>query len=143
MTTRISQRFDQVPTGDITGVTAGDGLTGGGTEGDVSLALDRDLPTLEDTGTARTLALSDAGKMLRMNNGSATSVTVPPNGTVAFDVGAQVVIAAMGAGVVTVVAGSGVTLRSKDSGLAVSAQYATVSCVKIGTDEWLVFGALA
>ena len=37
---RISQRVDQVPTGDITSVVAGDGLSGGGSAGAVSLASD-------------------------------------------------------------------------------------------------------
>jgi len=134
---------DLAPVGDITAVTAGDGLTGGGTSGSVELALDRDLPTLEDTTTARTLALTDAGQLVRMNNAGATTVTVPPNSSVAFAVGAQVIVAAMGAGAVTVAAGAGVTLRSKDAALGVDGQYATASCVKIATDEWIVFGALA
>ena len=140
---RISQRVDQVSTGDISGVTAGDGLTGGGTSGDVSLALDPDLSTLEDTTTARTLALTDAGQLIRMNNAGATTVTVPPNSSVAFGVGAQIIVAALGAGAVTIAAGAGVTLRSKDAALGVDGQYATASVVKIATDEWLVFGALA
>lgn len=134
---------DLAPVGDVTGVTAGDGLTGGGTSGDVELALDPDLTTLEDTTTARTLALSDAGKLVRMNNAGATTVTVPPNSSVAFGVGAQVIVAAMGAGAVTIAAGAGVTLRSKDSALGVDGQHATASCVKVATNEWLVFGALA
>ena len=37
---RINQRVDQVPTGDITSVVAGDGLSGGGSAGAVSLASD-------------------------------------------------------------------------------------------------------
>ncbi len=140
---RLSQRVDQVSTGDISAVTAGDGLTGGGTSGDVELALDPDLTTVEDTTTARTLALTDAGKLVRMNNASATTVTVPPNSSVAFGVGAQIIVAAMGAGAVTVAAGAGVTLRSKDSALEIDGQYATASCVQVAADEWLVFGALA
>ena len=140
---RLSQRVDQVSTGDISAVTAGDGLTGGGTSGDVELALDPDLTTVEDTTTARTLALTDAGKLVRMNNASATTVTVPPNSSEAFGVGAQIIVAAMGAGAVTVAAGAGVTLRSKDDALEIGGQYAAASCVKVATDEWLVFGALA
>ena len=91
----------------------------------------------------RTLALTDAGQLIRMNNAGATTVTVPPNSSVAFGVGAQIIVAAKGAGTVTIAAGAGVTLRSKNAALAIDGQYATASCVKIATDEWLVFGALA
>ena len=142
-TTKKALVSDIVSLGDITGVTAGSGLTGGGTSGTVELALDPDLSTLEDTTTARTLALTDAGQLIRMNNAGATTVTVPPNSSVAFGVGAQVIVAAKGAGTVTIAAGAGVTLRSKNAALAIDGQYATASCVKIATDEWLVFGALA
>jgi hypothetical protein len=130
-------------TGDITGVTAGTGLTGGGTSGSVTLAVDPSLATVEDTTTARTLALVDNSRLIRMNNAGATAVTVPPNSSVAFPVGSQVILSAMGAGAVTVTAGAGVTLRSKDAALAIDGQYATASCVKVATDEWIVFGALA
>jgi len=47
MPSRITQRVDQVSTGDISAVTAGDGLSGGGTSGAVSLALD-----INELGTA-------------------------------------------------------------------------------------------
>ena len=45
MSGRIRQRVDQVSTGDITEVVAGEALTGGGVTGSVSLAV-----ALDDAG---------------------------------------------------------------------------------------------
>lgn len=95
------------------------------------------------TGTTYTLVSTDAGGIVTMNNASASSLTVPPNSSVAFAVGTVVTIIQLGAGTVTVAAGSGVTVRSKDSNLAMDAQYTAVGLYKIGTDEWVAIGDLA
>jgi hypothetical protein len=94
------------------------------------------------TGTTYTFVLGDAGKVITATNASPVTVTVPPESSVAFANGTQIVVAAGGAGAVTIAAGSGVTLNSKDSNLVIDGQYATACCLKTGTDTWLVFGAL-
>jgi uncharacterized protein YjlB len=94
------------------------------------------------TGTTYTFVLGDAGKVITATNASPVTVTVPPEASVAFANGTQIVVAAGGAGAVTIAAGSGVTLNSKDSDLVIDGQYATACCLKTGTDTWLVFGAL-
>jgi hypothetical protein len=94
------------------------------------------------TGTTYTFLADDAGKVITATNASAVTVTVPPESSVAFPNGTQIVVAAGGAGAVTIAAGSGVTLNSKDSNLKIDGQYATACCLKTGTDTWLVFGAL-
>ena len=94
------------------------------------------------TGTTYTFVIGDAGKVITATNASPVTVTVPPESSVAFSTGTQIVIAAGGAGAVTIAAGSGVTLNSKDSNLVIDGQYATACCLKTGSDEWLVFGAL-
>jgi len=90
-----------------------------------------------------TLVLADAGKAVEVNNASANTLTVPPNSSVAFPTGTQIIVFQQGAGATTITAGAGVTLRSKDSALEIDGQWASAALIKRGTDEWYVTGALA
>ena len=88
-----------------------------------------------------TLALSDGdGKLVTMSSASAQTITVPPNSTVAFPIGTQILIQRLGTGDVTLVAGSGVTLQSADSALKLREQYSVAGLVKRDTDTWAVCG---
>jgi hypothetical protein len=95
------------------------------------------------TGTTYTLVLTDAHKLVTQSNASGITTTVPPNSSVAFEIGDQVNLLQLGAGQVTVAAGSGVTIRSQGSKLKLNGQYATATLVKIGTDEWVLLGNTA
>jgi len=95
------------------------------------------------TGTTYTLVLSDADKLVDMNNASANTLTIPPNSSVAFSTGTQIIVVQKGAGTTTIAAGSGVTLLSKDSALGIGGQYGAATCIKIATDTWYVIGDLA
>jgi len=90
-----------------------------------------------------TLVLSDADKLVEMNVASANNLTVPPNSSVAFSTGTQILLAQYGAGQTTVVAGSGVTVRSSGGKLKLNAQYSGATLIKIATDEWYLFGDIA
>lgn len=94
------------------------------------------------TGTTYTLALSDAGSLVEMNNASANTLTIPPNSSVAFPIGTQIVVEQYGAGQTTFAAGAGVTVRSKDGNLSIAAQYAGATLIKRATDEWVLMGDL-
>lgn len=98
--------------------------------------------TNAQTGTSYTLVLSDATKSVTMNNAASNTLTIPPNSSVAYPIGTQIVIGQLGAGQTTIVAGAGVTLRSYNSRLKLSGQYAVASVIKIATDTWLVAGNL-
>lgn len=87
-----------------------------------------------------TLVLSDADKLVEMNVGSANNLTVPLNSSVAFPTGTQILLAQYGAGQTTVVATSGVTIRSNGGKLKLNVQYSGATLIKIGTDEWYLFG---
>ena len=54
----------------------------------------------------------------------------------------EVSFTAVGA-VVAVAAGAGVTIRSEGSKLKLKGQYAAATCIKIGSDEWVLVGNLS
>jgi len=89
-----------------------------------------------------TLVLSDAGKIVEVSNAAANTLTVPPNSSVAFPVGTQVIVIQTGAGQATLTAGAGVTINSKDADLAVNGQWAAATLIKRATDSWIAIGDL-
>jgi hypothetical protein len=106
-----------------------------------NLALKTDKLVVTNRQTASyTLVLSDADKLVEMNVGSANNLTVPLNSSVAFPTGTQILLAQYGAGQTTIVATSGVTVRSNGGKLKLNVQYSGATLVKIGTDEWYLFG---
>jgi hypothetical protein len=126
------------------GATAWGTITG-------TLSSQTDLQTALDTKTAKlittnrqtasyTLVLSDADKLVEMNVGSANNLTIPLNSSVAFPTGTQILLAQYGSGQTTVVATSGVTVRSNGGKLKLNVQYSGATLIKIGTDEWYLFG---
>ena len=88
------------------------------------------------TGTSYTLVLTDAGKQVTMSNASASTLTVPPNASVAFDVGVRIQIIQLGAGAVTLTAGAGVTISSASTSLAM-VQNQTATLIKQATNTWI------
>jgi hypothetical protein len=89
-----------------------------------------------------TLVSGDRSKVIEMNVGSANTLTVPTNASVAFPIGTQITIIQYGAGQTTI-AGAGVTFRSTNNWLKINAQYGSATLVKVGTDEWYVVGNLS
>ena len=96
------------------------------------------------TGTAYTLALTDAGNVVTMNNAAANTLEIPLNATVAFLTDTQIDTGMLGAGVTTIDAVAGATLNGIDGGsCTIQAQYGAATLVKIGTDAWWVFGNIS
>jgi len=90
-----------------------------------------------------TLVLSDAQKVVPLNKSTGFTVTVPPNSSVAFEVGDQVNLLQTGDGQITVAGGSGVDVRSEGSKLKLKGKYAMATLVKIATNEWVLLGNTA
>lgn len=88
-----------------------------------------------------TLVLADAGKFVKITNGSAKTLTVPKNSSVAFPVGTEIEVYQGGAGQVTIAPVDGdVTLRNADTALKLAKIYAGAVLKKLDTNEWLVSG---
>jgi hypothetical protein len=102
-------------------------------------------PTLSfnaQTGTTYTFVIGDANNTLvTASNTSAITVTVPPNSSVAYSVGAILQIAQINTGQVTIAAGSGVTINYTP-GLKLRAQWSVASLVQTATNTWLLSGDL-
>jgi hypothetical protein len=90
-----------------------------------------------------TLVLGDKDKVIEMNVGSANTLTIPTNASVAFTIGTEITIMQYGAGQTTIAQPGGVTIRSKGGYLKIADQYTGVTLVKVGTDEWYLIGNLA
>ena len=90
-----------------------------------------------DVSTGYTLVLTDAGKQVTMSNASASTLTIPPNASVAFTVGVRIQVIQLGAGAVTLTAGAGVTVSEVGNNLVLS-QYGSAVLVKQATNTWIV-----
>lgn len=91
------------------------------------------------TGATYTFVIGDSGTVVEGNSATAQTFTVPPNSSVAFAVGASIVVRQYGAGQITMAPGAAVTLRSR-VGLKTAGQYAELVMTKRATDEWICSG---
>ena len=89
-----------------------------------------------------TLALSDATNMVEMESSSSTTVTVPPNASVAFSIGTTIDIFQKGTGQVTIAEGSGVTIYATP-GKKLRTQYSGATLIKRDTNTWILTGDLS
>tara|TARA_B100000586_G_C19974637_1_gene369299 strand:+ start:129 stop:608 length:480 start_codon:yes stop_codon:yes gene_type:complete len=121
----------------------GDGATAWNSQAYAELAGTDKFTINEQTGTAYTLVGADAGKLIKMDNAAANTLTVPPNSSVAFDIGVTINIVQYGAGTTTLTQGVGVTIYSYGGALDITGQYGQAVLTKCDTDLWILAGLLS
>lgn len=94
----------------------------------------RDLPINPRTATY-TLALSDRGRCVHVNNAASTQITVPANATVAFPIGTVIRIRKTGTGNVPVVGAAGVVIDWASTSTIVT-RYTLAEIHKDAADHW-------
>ena len=118
-------------------------IVGGTVQASAALALNA------QTGTTYTFVLTDAdNKLVTASNASAQTYSIPTNANVAYPVGSQINIIAIGAGQVTINAvTSGTTTVLSNGGTAASpklrVQYSSATLIKVATDSWYVIGDIS
>ena len=99
----------------------------------------------DQTATYTAVATDNRNKLVRMNVSTANDFLIPTNASVPFPIGSVINVTQLGTGQTTIKAvTSGTTTITSTGGTSTApelrARYSAASCVKVGTDTWLILG---
>lgn len=104
---------------------------------------------LNDRTATYTAVLTDNRNVLvRMNVASANDFLIPTNASVAFPIGSVINVTQLGTGATSIKAVTPGTTTITSTGATstapvLRARYSAASCIKVGTDTWLVVGDIS
>jgi hypothetical protein len=96
-------------------------------------------PISEKTASYTLSATTERDTIVEVNSSSATTLTIPTDATLDFPVGTTLDVIQTGTGQVTIAGEVGVTVNATP-GLKLRAQWSSVTLLKRGANNWLVFG---
>jgi hypothetical protein len=109
---------------------------------DLGTYADKSMSLNNQTGTAYTLVLADAGKNVTMNNAAANTLTIPANASVAFPIGTQILVTQLGAGQTTVAITTDTLNVASSFTLKLAEQYSEAIITKKTSTMWVISGDL-
>lgn len=107
------------------------------------------LNAIDDKTATYTAVLTDnRNKLIRMNVSTANDFLIPTNASVAFPIGSVINVTQLGTGATTIKAVTAGTTTITSTGATstapvLRARYSAASCIKVGTDTWLVIGDIS
>jgi hypothetical protein len=96
----------------------------------------------QQTSSSYTLSISDANDLVKANNATGITVTVPKNSSVAFPLNTEIHIIQYGEGTVTFAPVDGDVAIRSTPGLNTRDQWSLATLIKIDTNEWVLTGDL-
>ena len=99
--------------------------------------------TIDEKSASYPLVLTDKNKFIKMSVGTANTVTVPTNASVAFPIGSQIHIIQYGVGKTQVIPVSGTVTLYATPGAYLRAQYSSATLLKCDTNIWMLMGDLS
>ena len=99
------------------------------------------------TTTSDTFVTADAdNKLITYSNTGSTTITIPPNSSVAITTGSVINLIKIGAtGTMTIVQGAGVTVASAgtvSTSPTITTTFGAASCIKVAADSWYIVGKI-
>ena len=113
--------------------TAGEVLAAADLNDTFASKVDYSTPTNAQSGTAYTFVADDAQRITTASNGSAVTLTIPPQSSVTWGAATILRVVNYGAGALTIAGGSGVTVTNATKTLA---PYESAALVRTGSNAW-------
>ena len=96
----------------------------------------------DQIGATYTITAADGvNRLIRMNNASAMTLTVPNSSTLVLAIGTSILVQRLGAGTLTIAGAGGVTIQTASS-VTARAQYSMVRLIQTVLNTWLLTGDL-